>query len=83
METGTRERVVSGILCCLRYGDPKCSECPYDAIDLRCRVNLREDILKIFGETYDRTGLMNDTSWEKEMLYAIEHHLYKIEMPEE
>ena len=42
-----KEKVFKGMNCCLRNGDPECCLCPYDAIDLRCRVNLRNDLINL------------------------------------
>ena len=41
------KNVLNGINCCLINGDPECHLCPYDAIDLRCRANLRNDLIDL------------------------------------
>lgn len=42
-----REKVIMGLECHMRIEAPKCDYCPYDAIDLRCIDNLREDALAL------------------------------------
>ena len=42
-----KKTVLNGINCCLVNGDPECRLCPYDAIDLRCRANLRNDLIDL------------------------------------
>lgn len=42
-----REKVINGLKCCLPSHDPDCDLCPYDSIDLRCRVKLYNDIMAL------------------------------------
>ena len=39
-------RVIKGIECHM-FATPQCEECPYDDIDLRCIIKLRQDILTV------------------------------------
>lgn len=38
--------VIKGIECHM-FATPRCEECPYDDIDLRCIIKLRRDILTV------------------------------------
>ena len=43
-----REEILMALERCLRGNDVShCEKCPYDAIDFRCRVNLRDDVFSL------------------------------------
>ena len=42
-----RDKVIKGLECCLLPHDPDCDLCPYDSIDLRCRAQLRDDVMAL------------------------------------
>ena len=46
-ENDILEKVLRGLECCLPAHDPDCDLCPYDSVDLRCRAQLRDDVVEL------------------------------------
>ena len=69
-----REKVIKGLECCLPAHDPDCDLCPYDSVDLRCRANLRDNVMELLKAQEPRVMTLE----EAKSAYVVEYRSGKI-----